>query len=126
MGDELEEILGVAAVQRLRDVVGGRSDAVVAVGTPSGDLLWASGPGSKALFGREPEDFEGSRFEFIHPDDVAAVKQQHERVVGGATVRYAFRGKIVEGGWREASTVAWPVESEAGQLIVSITFGLSD
>ena len=122
MDAQVQEILGQGAVRRLRQLLERRADAIVAIGTPSGVVVWASEQGSNELFGRELADFERHNwFGYVHPEDLASVRGKHERAVRGETVQYSCRYRTSNGDWHRVSTVAWPVQAGDEQLIVSVT-----
>ena len=119
---DLEDVLGVAPLRRLRRLLDQRPDAVVAVGAATGELLWASQPGSSSLFGRELPEFQGrSGFDYVHPHEREVVRKKHQRAAAGEAIRYACKARSADGGWQPVSVVAWPVQTSSGQLIVSIT-----
>lgn len=120
--DLVESVMGAATVRRLRELVGHREDAIVDVGMMDGDLLWISEPGSKAMFGRDLTELQGrSRFDYIHPDDLAAYRRKHQRAENGDTVRYTVRVSTADGDWRKLSAVMWQVETDRGPVIVSVS-----
>lgn len=122
MGHDIEEVLGIAAVRRIRELLEERPDAVVTVSDPSGEIVWASELGSRELFGREVAEVEGrSRFDYVHPHDAASVQRAYEQAVQGETVQYAFRAAVSDGEWKPVSTVAWSVMGPSGPLIVAVT-----
>lgn len=122
MSPDIEEVLGDATVARLRDIVGERTDAVVAVATPEGEMVWASEPGSQEIFGREQVDFAGhSQFEYLHPDDHALFRAKTQLVLGGQTARFVVRVTSAHDTWVRVATIAWAVRTAQGPLIVSIT-----
>lgn len=122
MTERIDTILGLTAVQRLRELVGDRTDVIVAVDSPEGELQWVSEPGARWMFGRTLSDFKGtSRFDYVHPDDAHTCRRKYEQALAGETVRYSVRAMTAEGDWREMSTVMWQVQGESEPLIVSIT-----
>lgn len=118
---DIEHVLGEATVARLHDVIGDRTDAVVAVATPTGEMVWASAPGSQELFGRQQVDFAGhSQFDYLHPDDHTRFRLHIDRALRGDTTRYEVRAMTAEGTWLTVASVAWAVQTSDGPLIVSI------
>lgn len=122
MSPHIDTVLGMKAVSRLRELVEERCDAIVAVGASNGELLWVSEPGARWMFGRTLSDFQGnSRFDFVHPDDVADCRRKHQRALEGQTVRHTVRALTANGGWQRVATVMWRVEAPSSPLIVSVT-----
>lgn len=121
MATDVEDLLGDATINRLHELVGDRTDAIVAVATPEAEMVWASAPGSAELFGRQQADFERrSQFEFIHPDDHDLFRWNLELATRGQTVRYVLRAAAADGTWVRLSSIAWAVRTAEGQRIVSI------
>lgn len=121
MGPDIEDILGDATVSRLRDIVGERTDAVVAVATPDAEMVWASEPGSQEIFGRQQTDFAGhSQFEYLHADDHALFRAKTQLALSGETARFVVRARSADDAWVRVDTVAWAVHTSRGPLIVSI------
>lgn len=122
MNVRIDTVLEVPTVRRLREVVGRRQDAVVALGTTDGALVWVSRPGAEWVFGRSPADVEGtSRFDYIHPLDLAAYRRKHDLAVQGKTVRYSVRASTADGDWQRVNALMWLVHTEAEPLLVSVS-----
>lgn len=127
MDQRIDSILGTNAVSRLRALIGDRSDAVVAVGTADGELLWASEVGSRWMFGRDLGDFQGtSRFDYVHPDDLAGYRQKHQRALQGETVTYSVRASTADGEWTEVSGTMWRAHADTEPVIVAVTVDATD
>lgn len=121
MAVDIADVVGEASVRRLNDLIGDRTDAVVAVATPEGEMVWASAPGSREMFGRELEEFEHhSQFEYIHPDDHALFRAKLQLAAEGETVRYSVRAMAADGTYVPISSIAWSVQTNDGRLIVSL------
>lgn len=119
---DIEAVLGEATVARLHRAIGDRTDAVVAVATPDGCILWASEPGSAAIFGRQQGDFAGrTQFDYLHPEDHAIFRANLARAARGGTVRCRVRAMTADGSWLHVAGVAWGVGSGDDRLIVWIT-----
>lgn len=119
--DQLTDVLDEASVRRIRDLLQDRDDAIVTIADPDGHFLWVSEPGSLGMFGRRPDEVDGTRFDYMHPEDRSRARHQQRLAMHGATVRYTVRGMAADGGWRTVTSVAWTVGGPWGTAIVVIT-----
>lgn len=121
MGTSIHDVVGAETVARLRDTIGDRTDAVVAVATTDCRMVWASDAGSAEMFGRSQADFEGhSQYDYIHPEDQTTFRRKMAAALRGETVRYAVRAMGADGSWVRVVSVAWLVQTPEEPLIVSI------
>jgi PAS domain S-box-containing protein len=108
----LDELVTSSSIDRLREIVRDREDAVVSLLDPDLNLVWVSRPGARAIFGHDPMPFEGrSSFEFIHPDDAERAREALTRAANGETTDYRSRAKAPgENDWIPLRTVCWAVD----------------
>ena len=118
----LDDVLDDEVVRRVREVLADRPDAIVTLGDAQGRLRWASAPGTQGMFGRTPPQVEGhSRWDFVHPDDVARARRGFARALEGDTVSYTIRARADDGSWVAVTSVAWAVASPWGLAVLAIT-----
>lgn len=119
---KITEVLHRPVIERLREVLAERQDVVVTVGDMDGCLLWGSRAGSETMFRRLPEAYLGrSRFDYIHPGDVAHVRRLFAQAVDGETSQYTCRAVTAEGDWRLITSLLWRADGPSGPVMVAIT-----
>jgi PAS domain S-box-containing protein len=90
---------------------------MVASSAPDGTIHYVS-PSCRTLVGFAPEELVGrNAFEFLHPDEVAAIRERLRALFEQDTVTLEYRGRHKEGDyvWLELSARA--VRDEAGALV---------
>ena len=108
---------------RLRLLVANSTD-MLARHAPDGRYRYVS-PVCQELLGYEPDELVGrSAYEFIHPDDVAAVKAVHEAVLDGRRLRaaeYRIRDRHGHDVWFETTghSIRDPVTDEIVEIQTS-------
>lgn len=122
MSRRIQAALETPSVRRLRELMEDRTDTLVSLATQDGELLWASESGSKHVFGRDLDDFQGTnRFDYIHPDDLPQHVKHLERALQDETVRDTVRAKTADGGWKRTTALMWLVHTEQGPLVLTVT-----
>ena len=123
----LQDLLDADAVRRVRTMLAERPDAIVALGDRHGRFLWVSEPGSKGMFGRGPVEVTGhSRWDYVHPHDVARAQSGYARALRGESVRYPVRGRAADGSWVACASTAWSVTTPWGPAVLTITVAAHD
>jgi PAS domain S-box-containing protein len=121
---ELELLLSRAEVERLRAILEERDDAVLSLVAEDMTLLWATRPGSQAVFGRAEEQYQGKDARsFIHPDEVREWERGFRRALDGATVRWEGRAMTESGAWVGVRSLMWRTQS--GREILGVTTPLA-
>lgn len=123
--DPLELLVGEQTFEQLRRIVEERDDAVVSVLDREMHMLWVTRRGTRELFGRHPEEFEGDRtIDYTHPDDRDRVLAAHQRAADGERTDISYRTCAYVGGpWYRVRTIKWAVDGAGTDrpLIVAVT-----
>lgn len=96
---------------------------------PDGSFTYVS-PASKALLGRNPEEFIGQTgYSLLHPDDEEASRKGHEKLMQGpatATVQFRLQHKDGHYVWLETSCKS--ITDDTGEVIeiVGVTRDITD
>lgn len=98
------------------------STDVIVQSDERGDITWVSPSVTEAL-GWRAEQLVGSRLaQFVHPDDLAVVRQARKSAVAGsgAEGRVTARFRTAHGGWRRMSDHGRAITDEHGALMGGI------
>jgi PAS domain S-box-containing protein len=119
-GQGLDDLLSKAEVERLRDVLEDRDDAVLSLADEGYAILWATRPGSRGMFGREDEQYQGmDAREFIHPAEVPDWERAFARALAGETVRWEGNVLRGDGSWLRVASVMW--RTQASREVLGVT-----
>jgi PAS domain S-box-containing protein len=105
--------------ERYRLVAENAADVVVQM-SPDGVTTWVS-PSVTGILGWRPEEIVGlSWFDFIHPEEVAAVRETVARAAAGESVSGRTRLRHADGSYRWVARTWRPITDDAGAVVVLI------
>ena len=105
--------------ERYRLVAENAADVVVQT-SPDGVTTWVS-PSVTGVLGWRPEEIVGrSWFDFIHPEEVAAVRETVARAAAGESVSGRTRLRHADGSYRWVARAWRPITDDAGAVVVLI------
>ncbi len=94
-----------------------RGSDLVFRGDVNAVLQWVS-PSASSVLGRSPDDMVGHPIaEFMHPEDIAAMRRASAAANKGETVRYRARVRHARGTWRWMEVAAEPVRDRDGMIV---------
>ncbi len=111
--------------EHFRSLIENASD-VISVLTPNGTFYYVS-PSVRRVLGYKPEELIGrDAFDFVHPDDVAYMKGNFQKVFlfPGQTQGAVYRFLHKNGSWRLMEAVGQRIVDHAG--VVSVVFNSRD
>lgn len=105
------------------------STDMISVHSASGVYQFAS-PSCASLLGYTPEELVGrNAYEFFHPDDAAAVRTSHNRILSsGASTSVAYRIRRKDGAWTWVETMSRLTAPSKGteSSIIAVTRDISE
>jgi PAS domain S-box-containing protein len=117
----IEDLLTSPALTRLRALLEGRDDALVALHGSDGSILWASPANASSMFGRGVDDFVGRQgVDFVHADDRDDFRAAFTRAARGHTADWRGRASDVDGNWRHVRTTVWATSDRDAFIAVTV------
>jgi len=90
---------------------------IVAQADMNGILQWVS-PSVTQVLGWTPDALVGHPiFEFLHPDDLPAIKQAQPQIAHGGVINFEARMRTADGGYRWIASHVRPLVDESGECI---------
>lgn len=116
----LDDVLSAQALARLQDLLAERDDVILSLVAADHRLLWATVPGSRTLYGRDPAEVVGvAARELVHPDDVDLLERSLTLALAGETASCRVRAPDATGTLQPVRLVLWPTRDRDHVVVIT-------
>ncbi|MEO7911802.1 MAG: PAS domain S-box protein [Roseiflexaceae bacterium] len=99
---------------------------LISVLDQQGETLYAS-PSFQHLLGYDPAALLGtSRFDLVHPDDLASLREEWAKLSTAETIEETLRYRHADGSWRWIEARTTLVARQAGAVVVTVSHDITE